>query len=234
MKKRKAFRGIEPLGFVLDRTNEILPPNGVPESRAPISARDWEMAVGTRIASRALPVKLERGVLHVRVASATWAQELSMLGDPILAKLRERGVFVDMLRFRVGKVEIPERNKTREDAVRTSPPAVKLPPLLSKDVDEVRDEELRAAIRHAAEKNLGWQRMVARANASTETNVRRDEPDIRSEGRYGRPEASPGQTREISPKLGVRGPRSGSPETDRPDQVAGLASASPRRTRGSV
>jgi predicted nucleic acid-binding Zn ribbon protein len=219
VKKRKALRGIEPLGLVLDRTNEILPPNGVPESRAPVSARDWEMAVGTRIASRALPVKLERGVLHVRVASATWAQELSMLGEPILAKLRERGVYVDMLRFRVGKVEIYERNKTREDAVRTSPPAVKLPVLLSKDVDEVRDAELRAAIRHAAEKNLGWQRMMARAAASAETNVRRNEL---------------GQTAEISPKLDVRGPRSGSPENDRRDQVAVPVSASPRRTRGLV
>jgi len=179
---------------VLDRTNEILPPNGVPESRAPVSARDWEAAVGTRIAARALPVKLERGMLHVRVSSATWAQELSMLGEPILAQLRQRGVRVDALRFRVGKVEIPERNKTREDSVRTSPPAVKLPPNLNQDVEEVRDAELRAAIRRAAEKNLGWQRMMARANASAETNVRRNEL---------------GQTAEISPKLGARGPRSG-------------------------
>jgi hypothetical protein len=194
VKKRKPLRGIEQLGAVLDRTNDILPPNGVPESRAPVSARDWEAAVGTRIAARALPVKLERGMLHVRVASATWAQELSMLGEPILAQLRQRGLRVDALRFRVGKVEISERNKTREDAVRTSPPPVRLPPSLNKDVEEVRDAELRAAIRRAAEKNLGWQRMMARANVSAETNVRRNEL---------------GQTAEISLKLGVRGPRSG-------------------------
>lgn len=234
VKKRKALRGIEPLGLVLDRTNEILPPNGVRESHAPVSERDWEAAVGTRIASRALPVKLDRGVLHVRVASATWAQELSMLGEPILQQLRARGLRVDMLRFRVGKVEIPDRNKTREDSVRTSPPPVKLPPLLNKDVDGVQDVELRAAIRRAAEKNLGWQRMTARANSSAETNVRRNEPDVRRDGREERTQASSGQTQEISPKLGVLGPRSGSPENDRPDQAAAPAFASPRRTRGLV
>lgn len=191
MKKRKELRGIEQLGAVLGRTNEMLPPSGAPDARAPVSARDWEAAVGTRIAARAMPAKLDRGVLHVRVASATWAQELSLLGEPIIAQLRARGVPVETLRFRVGRVEVPERNKTREDNVRTSPPAVPLPPKLREDVERVRDEELRAAIRHAAEKNLGWQRMHGRANASAETNVRQEE------------RAAP------SPKPGARGPRSG-------------------------
>jgi predicted nucleic acid-binding Zn ribbon protein len=234
VKKRRALRGIEPLGLVLDRANEILPPKGVSDSSAPVAPRDWEAAVGTRIASRALPVKLERGVLHVRVATSTWAQELSMLVEPILAQLRVRGVFVETLRFRVGRVEIPERNKTREDSVRTSPPPVKLPSLLSRDVEAVRDDELRKAIRQAAEKNLGWQRMIGRTNASVSPNVRPNEPGVRGEGRHGRLEVPNEQTKEISPKPGVRGLRSGSPETDRPDQVAGPVSASPRHKRGLV
>ncbi len=232
MKKKRRLRGIEPLGAVLDRANEILPPtSGAPDARAPVSARDWEAAVGTRIAARAMPAKLDRGVLHVRVASATWAQELSLLGEPILAQLRARGVRVDVLRFRVGHVEVPERSKTREDHVRTSPPAVPLPPKLAEEVASVPDEELRAAIRHAAEKNLGWQRMnnrglgatgaegdpkpqmFNRVVSSAETNVRREEPTV------------------VTPRPDARGLRFVGPEIDRQDRAAETTSASPRRTR---
>lgn len=181
MKKRKELRGLEQLGAVITRANEVLPPRNAPDARSPVSARDWEAAVGTRNAARAMPAKLDRGVLHVRVTSSAWAQELSLLSEPIIAQLRARGVHVDALRFRVGHVEVPERNKTREEQVRTSPPAAPLPPTLAHDVERVQDAELRAAIRHAAEKNLGWQRMLGRANATAETNVRRDErePPIR-------------------------------------------------------
>lgn len=217
-KKKKALRGIEPLGAVLVRTNEILPPRtGAPEARAPVSARDWEAAVGTRIAARAMPAKLDRGVLHVRVASSTWAQELSLLCEPILAQLRARGVPVDVLRFRVGHVEAPERAKTREDHVRTSPPAVPLPSSLAGDVERVPDDDLRDAIRRAAEKNLGWQKMQARASSGMETNVRRDERDG-----------------SIPPRLGARDLRFVGPETDRQDRVEVPVSSSPRRTRGLV
>lgn len=138
-----------------------------------------------------MPAKLDRGVLHVRVTSSAWAQELSLLSEPIIAQLRARGVQVEALRFRVGRVEVPERSKTREDHVRTSPPAVPLPPQLIEDVARVRDAELREAIRHAAEKNLGWQRMNSRVNLTTETNVRRDERAT------------------ATPRPGARGPRSG-------------------------
>lgn len=221
VKKKKALRGIEQLGTVLVRTNEILPPRtGAPEARAPVSARDWEAAVGTRIAARAMPAKLDRGVLHVRVASSTWAQELSLLCEPILAQLRARGVPVDVLRFRVGQVEAPERAKTREDHVRTSPPAVPLPSTLAGDVERVPDDDLRDAIRRAAEKNLGWQKMLARASSGTETNVRRDERDERD--------------RSTPPRPGARDLRFVGPETDRPDRVEVPVSSSPRRTRGLV
>ncbi len=216
VKKKRQLRGVEQLGAVLGRVSDIAPPTSAPNSRAPVSARDWEAAVGTRIAARAMPAKLDRGVLHVRVASSTWAQELSLLGEPIVAQLRARGIQVDTLRFRVGHVEAPERSKTREEHVRTSPPAVELPPLLAKDLENVPNDDLRAAIRHAAEKNLGWQRMNNQKSTSVSTNVRRNEPG------------------EISPRPGVRDLRFVGPETDRPDRVAGPVSASLPRRRGLV
>ncbi len=40
--------------------------------------------MGSRIAARARPAKLERGVLVIRTASAAWAQELALLADDIV------------------------------------------------------------------------------------------------------------------------------------------------------
>lgn len=232
-KKRKALRGIEQLGVVIGRVSDIAPPASASETRAPVSARDWEAAVGTRIAARAMPAKLDRGVLHVRVASSPWAQELSLLCEPILEKLRDRGIPVETLRFRVGRVEVPERSKTREEHVRTSPPAIELPVLLAKELENVRDEELRAAIRHAAEKNLGWQRMKDRPRFSEGTNDRQDEPRFGSKNAEGGPPQMSNH-RVVTPKLDARDLRFVGPETDRRDRVVGPVSASPQRKRGLV
>ena len=105
--KRRRSGALEPLGFVLRRDSDLRVPASIETS--PIAARDWEAAVGTRIAARAQPIRLERGVLLVRTATATWAQELSLLADAIIAQLRGRSTPVDSLRFRVGQVEAPER-----------------------------------------------------------------------------------------------------------------------------
>jgi len=204
-KRARRRAGIEPLFSVLQRETGITAPPGT--ARAPVSPRDWEAAVGSRIAARAQPVKLERGVLHVRAASSTWAQELSMLSEPILEQLKARGVAVESLRFRVGPVAPPARAETRHD-VRTSPPAVKLPEALAAEINHVADEALREAIRHAASKNLGWQRMrsARKQDAATSATKTRD----------------------------ARAPRPVGPETDPPDRAAARASEAPRRTRGST
>ncbi|WP_438012080.1 DUF721 domain-containing protein [Sorangium sp. So ce321] len=122
--------------------------------------RDWEAAVGSRIAARARPLKLERGVLHVRAASSTWAQELSMLGDAITTQLRARGLPVHSLRFRVGKVEPVARPPWREE-VRPAPKEAPLPLEVRRELGKVADPELRDAIAKAASRNLGWQEAEA-------------------------------------------------------------------------
>ncbi|WP_433937878.1 DUF721 domain-containing protein [Sorangium cellulosum] len=124
--------------------------------------RDWEAAVGSRIAARARPLKLERGVLHVRAASSTWAQELSMLGDAITTQLRARGLPVHSLRFRVGKVDPVARPPWREE-VRPAPKEAPLPVEVRRELGKVPDPELRDAIAKAAARNLGWQEAEASA-----------------------------------------------------------------------
>jgi hypothetical protein len=123
---------------------------------SPIAFRDWEAAVGTRIAARARPLRLARGVLSVVAASATWAQELSLLSDAIIAELRARGVAVRSLRFRVGEVAPPDRPPQR-GTPRTAPSRARLPRDLERDLADVGDPDLRAAIAIAASTNLGWQ-----------------------------------------------------------------------------
>lgn len=160
---RRARKGfLEPLGDVIAHDRELRVPKAF--GGAPVSPRDWEAAVGSRIAARAEPVLLERGVLLVRVATSTWAQELALLGDAIVEQLHGRGLGVHQLRFRVGTVAPKARQGSREPP-RHEPPVAPLPVALQEELARVADPELRAAIARAAGKNLGWQLMNARSRA---------------------------------------------------------------------
>jgi hypothetical protein len=132
----------------------------VPASKAtsvlPVPPRAWERAVGTRIAARTRPARLERGVLHVVAASSAWAQELSLLGETIATRLREDGLSVTSLRFQVGKVEAPERLAPREPP-RDMPPPAPLPPSLRDALVRVDDPALREVLTSAARASLGWE-----------------------------------------------------------------------------
>ncbi len=105
MARRSRLVAPEQLGAVLLRSTEARSPMKV--DLPPVAPRDWELAVGTKIAYRARPTRLVRGVLYVRTASATWTQELSLLADKIIASLRARGLDVRSLRFQVGACHRP-------------------------------------------------------------------------------------------------------------------------------
>jgi hypothetical protein len=195
--------GLIPLGFAIQADSKLRVPASIEAS--PIAYRDWEAAVGTRIASRARPLKLERGVLLVRTASSTWAQELALLSDAIITALRGRSIAVDSLRFRVGQVEAPDRPPSREE-VRVSPAPVPLPNAVALQIAHVEDPELRAIIARAAAKNLGWQesndapkRARRAASAAAAAEVRALSP---------RRPSPPDEAPSTSAKPGARGPRS--------------------------
>jgi predicted nucleic acid-binding Zn ribbon protein len=135
---------------------------------APMSERTWRDAVGSRIADRARPIELERGVLVIRAATNVWASELSLLSEDLLARLRDRGVAVTSLRFRVGAVDPlahpPDRRQTR-----AVPAPAPLPAPLEQAIQAVPDEELRQTIADAARANLAWQTHVQpRATTASE------------------------------------------------------------------
>lgn len=148
---RRRNRKIEPLGAVLarDRTAARAGATGF----AVIPKEDWERAVGSRIAVRTRPDRIQRGVLYVVVATSAWAQELSLLSESILEALRPLKPELASLRFQVGDARWSRPPEGRRVHV---PPPAELPRDLAAAVDAVEDEELRDAIRTAAATNLAY------------------------------------------------------------------------------
>lgn len=119
--------------------------------------RAWPRAVGDEIARAAWPRRITGdGTLLVACASATWAFELGLLGEEILAKLRA-AVGADVpaaIRFSPGPVPAP--------AAAAAAPTVQAPPeidgptrLLAEELTAaMSDEELRATIARAAAASL--------------------------------------------------------------------------------
>jgi len=236
MARRPRLRAPEAIGAVLPRTEATRAPITV--DAPPVSAQDWELAVGSQIAWRARPLKLERGVLHVRAATSTWAQELSMLADTILRQLRARGMNVRSLRFLVGPVEPIARPAWRSD-VRVVPEPAALPAEVRATLAAVPDPELRDAIARAAATALGQAKRAEEIAAAEKVRPR---PPRRRQGSQlspsPPPEARPESPRArrgddvTSPRSGAPAPRSAAPRSAPPDRTTPARRAAPRGTRG--
>jgi hypothetical protein len=82
--KRGRRRGAVPAG---DIVAEVLRSAGAMDAvREHRLVTRWSDIVGERVAARAWPDGLSKGVLYVRVANAAWMQELSFLRDALADK----------------------------------------------------------------------------------------------------------------------------------------------------
>jgi hypothetical protein len=135
--------------------------------------RIWKDAVGPKIAARAFPSELSRGLLTVRVASSSWASELSFLSEAILERLRACGLHVQKMRFQVGEVTHFERPIERRVSKKVPTP-VALPEALKRDIAQVADEELRSLLTETAAMSLAtsasWQGAASPPSAGTRTD----------------------------------------------------------------
>ena len=161
-RSRRSLDFPESLGAVLDRAGE----NRFARDDGPFPRWVWAKAVGPRIAERTQPMKLDRGVLHVRAATSVWANELSMLGPDIVSRLRAQRIVVSDLRFSVGPVA------TFHPAVQTRPskkvpPPAPLPPEMALHLAQVDDPDLSQAIAEAASLHLAWQEHVTAQVSAT-------------------------------------------------------------------
>jgi len=117
----------------------------------------WKRAVSERVYSRARPVRLRQGILHVNTATSAWASELEYQKEQLLASVRRHApeARVRALRFRVGPLpELPPTTRPE----RVQPPPVIVPPLpeqLARVLATIDDDDLRAAIETAASMALG-------------------------------------------------------------------------------
>ncbi|WP_394821044.1 DciA family protein [Pendulispora albinea] len=151
-RKRPILRVPEGIDTVLERAGD----SRFARNPVPIPIQTWKRAVGYRIADRAKPVSLERGVLTVRVSTSVWASELSMLTASVISRLRDAGVEVSELRFRVAPIDPPQRPPERRTS-RAVPAPLPLPFELELQLARVEDRELRETLRNSASHSLAWQ-----------------------------------------------------------------------------
>ncbi|MCU0686075.1 MAG: DUF721 domain-containing protein [Polyangiaceae bacterium] len=123
---------------------------------SPVDEVAWRRVVGMGVALRSRPLRVVRGTLWVRVASSSWAQELSLLQATIIDRLATYGVRVERVRFQVGEVGPPNR-APRLEAPPPAAPKADLPEDLVRALAAVEDEELRRTLTEAAGLNLAWQ-----------------------------------------------------------------------------
>ena len=123
-------------------------------ARCPITATQWQHAVGIRIADRSSPRRLDGdGTLLIAVTSSVWAQELSMLSSTVCQRLQVQGHNVKTVRFVVSAVE-PARRAPERFESRYVPAPVPLPEDLQRDVDAIEDDQLRETMAKAIAASL--------------------------------------------------------------------------------
>jgi predicted nucleic acid-binding Zn ribbon protein len=75
-----------------------------PKTRLAAVQASWPEAVGERVAEVAQPVSERAGTVVVHCSDAVWAQELDLMQEQLLERLRQRlgDAAPENLRFRVG------------------------------------------------------------------------------------------------------------------------------------
>jgi len=182
------------LGSLLSRTQSTL----LEKSGRLVDRATWRRLLGDRIARHSMPDRLNSGELTVIVSSPSWGQELSLLSSEIIDRLRQSGLEVTSLRYRVGSIDVQE---VRHLPPRTPVPDGVLPGELEATLRGISDAELRQAITSAAKGIFG--RAQSRSSPLSE-----GQPDAR-----GRQCAAPGTGRrdqsEPAPRARPPGTREG-------------------------
>jgi Dna[CI] antecedent, DciA len=146
------------LGELLDGARVVSAQRG----KVAIDRDSWRRLLGDRVARRTEPGGLAGGVLTIYVASAPWAQELSLLTNELLERLKPLQLRINSVRFRVRQqIQGPAAQQRRRPAARAA-----LPSELKQRVDSIDDPELRQVIADAAELWLGRaERLSAKSTA---------------------------------------------------------------------
>lgn len=143
---------------LFDILRKVYPaPEELPAARA---FSFWSKAMPERVQLNAQPVRFQRGELYVNVTSASWAQELAMMGPQLLRRLQMHApsAGVRSIRFQVGPLpDFPLARRRREE-----PPLGtvidELPEEIGRELACIDDDALREAVGNAALSALRRQR----------------------------------------------------------------------------
>lgn len=172
------------LGELLDGARVVSAQHG----KVAIDRDTWRRLLGDRVARRTEPGPLAGGVLTVYVASAPWAQELSLLSNELLERLKPLKLQIASVRFRVRQQiqgSLGSRLKRRPAA------RAPMPSELAERVSAVQDPELRRAIADAAELWLGRAAKLSAKSAAPAPRSAASRSDPSAKRSAPRPAASP-------------------------------------------
>jgi hypothetical protein len=119
----------------------------------------WPEVVGDAIGRQAWPLRIARdGTLHVATASATWAHELTFLGDEILARLQARLGSDSPTKLRCAVGAIPETGAAAVAPPEPVPGIDEIPNEVRSEAESaassIADPELRELVARAARASL--------------------------------------------------------------------------------
>ncbi|MBF0193304.1 MAG: DUF721 domain-containing protein [Magnetococcales bacterium] len=127
-----------------------------PNSKAHLLWRDWRRAVGDHVAKHTEPVRLENGVLHVRVEHSVWMANLAFMKPQILQTLQKSYTKekITDLRFREESLRSKPTAEVKKTAP-TLPPAMGVEQQQAKQVvSQVQDPDLKALLGRLYESHL--------------------------------------------------------------------------------
>ncbi len=134
--------------------------------RLEVIRRKWARAAGEYVARHTVPVRLVRKTLRVAVPDSGWASELTYMAGPILERLQAelRGAWVEEIKP-VLVESIPDSPAPAPE-LELPEPTEKMQERADRAVADIRDEELRAAMRRAVLASL--RRLDAEADDAVE------------------------------------------------------------------
>ena len=112
--------------------------------------QDWYELFDEQITSHLFPVNFSEGELLFHVTSPIWMQQFSYHKSEIIRKLSTYGV--QNIRFRLGRVPQKKLERTPLRKSRELTPENRL--FISELLSDINDENLKDAIKNAAEKSL--------------------------------------------------------------------------------
>jgi hypothetical protein len=141
----------------------VLEAAGIAESvREHRLVTDWADIVGERVAARAFPIGLSKGVLRVRVSNSAWLHELSFLREALVGqanKIVGDPPLVKEIRFTQGAAKpgetdeddvvaaLARRRRPAKKAVARPAASPQTAQRIERETAEISDPDLRAAVR---------------------------------------------------------------------------------------